>query len=170
MRGDDARTEALRDAINVPVTARDEKAAFHLKLAIEGSPLDIARQVYVDRDKLLPIEVPPALVFSKPDVFEAWRKGGPIPDELKPEFAAWLVNHTARRHAQSENERRLRASMTAQRALAQSEQECDRRQASAFGRWHLEHWRIADIPAWAPAGEEQPFEMQLRAALGRLPR
>lgn len=97
-------------------------------------------------------------------------KGASIPENpesLRVEFAQWLQNHTARRLLMAENERRLRASMYAQRLLMQSDQEVDRRQASALARWHLEHWQIADVPGWAIAGQDQPFELQLRAAMRR---
>jgi hypothetical protein len=66
--------------------------------------------------------------------------------------------------ARSERERRLRCSLTAQLTLSQSEDAADRRLATAFARWHLEQWRIADAPRTAPVGEEQPIEITVRTA------
>jgi hypothetical protein len=166
MRGDD-RVEQLRSAINVDVSALEPLAAFYLKLAHQGSPLDIARQVFNDREKLRPVEMTPQLRFSRPDVLDLWRNGGTIPDELRDEFAAWLVNHTTHRREVSECERRLRTSMDAQRKLAESDDENDKRKAAAFGRWHIEHWGVADVPKAASAGLDQPFEKQLMAAVQR---
>jgi hypothetical protein len=166
VRALDDKLEQLRAVINPDVGANDPLAAFHLKLAREGSALDIARQVFVDREQFRPVDVLESLEFA-PAVLERWHKGAPIPDELKDEFAAWLTRNTARRLAMSECARRLRSTMDSQWKLAQSEQESDRRMASAFKRWHLEHWKIADVPGPAPAGQDQLFEAQLMAAVRR---
>ena len=165
MRGDTA--EQLREAINPRVYASDPIASHHVALAREGSKLDIARQIYQDRAKLEPLPLPELVGFSRTEVIEQWRKGAAIPDESKAEFAGWLANRTMRSKALSANEQRLRASMDAQRTLAQSEQEVDRRMALALARWHREHWQLADVPMWAPAGQDQPFELQLMAAVRR---
>jgi len=164
MRGD-AKIEQLRDAINTPISAKDPMAALYVRIAAEGSPLDIARQVFNDREKFRPVEMTPALV--RHPLADAWIDGVPIPDEQRDSFAAWLVNHTTRRREVGELERRLRSTMDAQLKLAASEDENDRRKAAAFGRWHIEHWGVADVPKPAPAGFDQPCEKQLMAAVRR---
>lgn len=164
MRGD-AKLEELRHAISPDVSARDPMAALYVRLAAEGSALDIARQVFVDRERFRPIELTPAL--AEPPCADDWRGGAPVPDAEKSAFAAWLVNHTTRRREVSELERRLRATMDAQLKLAASDDENDKRKAAAFGRWHLEHWGLADVPKAAPAGLDQPGEKQLMAAVRR---
>jgi hypothetical protein len=165
MRGD--TEQQLREAINPRVYASDPIAAHHVALAREGSALDIARQVFVDRERYRPVDAPLRAQFSREDVLARWHKGAPIPTELADEFAAYLTAHTARRLAMSELERRLRATMWAQLKLAESSDENDKRMALAFGRWHRELWGVADIPRSAPAGQDQPFEKQLMAAVQR---
>lgn len=164
MRGD-AKLEQLRDAINTPVSARDPMAALYVRLAAEGSALDIARQVFVDREKFRPIDMTPALV--RHPLADAWMDGVPIPDDQRDSFGVWLVNHSVRRKEMGELESRLRATMDAQRKLAASDDDNDRRMAAALGRWHIEHWGVADVPKPAPAGIDQPFEKQLMAAVRR---
>lgn len=167
MRALDDKLAQLRAAINPDVSGADPLAAFHIKLACDGSPLDIARQVFVDREHYRPNGMPERLAFSDENVLARWHKGAPMPEALVPEFAAYLTRLTARRLAMSECERRLRATMDAQLKLAASDDEGDRRRAKAFSAWHLEHWRIADVAGYAPAGQEQPFEEQLMAAVRR---
>lgn len=164
MRGD-TKLEELRTAISTPVSARDPLAALYVRLAAEGSALDIARQVFVDREKFRPIELTPAV--SEPACVDDWRGGTPVPDGEKSQFAAWLVNHTVRRREVGDLERRLRSTMDAQLKLAASDDENDKRKAAAFGRWHLDYWGVADVPKPAPMGNDQPFEKQLMAAVRR---
>jgi len=167
MRGD-GKIEQLREAIAPQVSAKDPMAAMYVRLAAEGSALDIARQVFNDRERYRPIKRTPAL--REPDCADDWRGGSPVPDEQKSEFAAWLVNHTVRRREASDLERRLRSTMDAQLKLAESDDENDKRKAAAFGRWHIEHWGVADVPKAAAAGLDQPFEKQLMAAVQRVAR
>lgn len=172
MRTDEDRSRQLRAAISVPNSARQREEdaklnAFYMQLATQGSALDLARQTFVDREKHKPAPLPHTANFSKPQVIARWHDGAAIPDEDKPEFAGWLQQITARDKALGENKRRLRATMSAWLKLAGSEQDLDKRKAAAFGRWHLDSWEIADLPAEAPTGVDQPFEKQLTAAVKR---
>jgi hypothetical protein len=164
----DGRTQQLAAAIRgprEPANGLTPVALKHVALAASGNQLAIARQIYEDRATLLPCAVPSRFEGADPEVLKHWMDGEPVPDNHKESIAAWITAQTMRRRALGELERRLRASIFAWRVLSQSDSPDDKRLAVGFRRWHALEWGVVDVPMHAPAGQEQPTEAIVAAAV-----
>lgn len=113
----------------------------------------MAIETWADVNNLGPVHVPPPMDFQDPAVLRRWQNGAPIPEELVPSFAAWLL-HTKRRSEQiSENQRRLRASTWAQWRLRDVGDYFEQ-----FAEFHRREWGITEV-----CEDSAEREMQIQA-------
>jgi hypothetical protein len=123
----------------VPATAHQKH------LLLEGTPQELAIQIFHELDTLHPTSIPTAPRFSDRGALEAWKRAqAPIPEVLKAEHLDWLERTIARSSALQENARRLRTSAFAEATLRNTEHDDYAQTIAAF---HREVWRIGHIPA-----------------------